>query len=425
MPQNGVLKTKLKNGLTVMLKEIHTAPMVSSWVWYRVGSRNEVPGRTGVSHWVEHMLFKGTPTFPAGILDKAISRDGGQWNALTSLDWTAYFETMPADRIDLGLRLEADRMVNATFAPREVASERTVIISERQGHENDPPFQLSEEIHAAAFRVHSYHHEVIGDMPDLEAMTRDDLYGHYRRYYVPNNAILAVAGDFKTKDMLARIRELYGSIPAGPSPAQATRPEPEQRGERRVCVEGPDQTAYVEMAFHVPRATDPDLFPMVILDSVLAGASSFNLFGGGLSNKTSRLYKALVLSELAASVSGGLSATVDPYLYTVFATVRKGRTPAEVEAALDAELERIKESPIAEAELTKAIKQAKAIFAYGSESITNQAYWLGFSEIIDHYEWFETYLDRLSAVTPEQVQQVARKYLARANRTVGHYLPEE
>lgn len=424
MAYDGVLKNKLKNGLTMMLKEVHTAPMVSAWVWYRVGSRNERPGITGVSHWVEHMMFKGTPTFPPGILDKAISRDGGVWNAMTWIDWTAYYETMPAGKIDLGLRLEADRMANAIFSPKEVDSERTVIIAERQGHENDPPFLLSEEVQAAAFRVHPYHHEVIGDMADLETMTRDDLYRHYRSHYAPNNAIVAVAGDFKTKDMLARVRELFGSIPAGPRPPHLARPEPDQRGERRVHVEGPDQTAYVEMVFHAPRASDPDFFPMVILDSVLAGASSFNVFGGGLSNKTSRLYKALVNAELATSVSGGLSTTVDPYLYSIFATVRTGRTPAEVETALDAELGRIQESPIAEAELSKALKQAKATFAYGSESITNQAFWMGFSEIFGTYEWFETYLDQLSRVSTEQVQAVARKYLRRTNRTVGHYVPK-
>jgi len=147
-----VTKLRLSNGLSVLLKEIHNAPIISHWLWYRVGSRNEIAGITGISHWVEHMLFKGTPQFPPAVLDKAISRDGGFWNAFTYLDWTTFFETMPADKIDLALRLESDRILNCLFDPDEVASERTVIISERQGNENEPLFRLGEELQAAAFR---------------------------------------------------------------------------------------------------------------------------------------------------------------------------------------------------------------------------------------------------------------------------------
>ena len=162
-----VAKHTLSNGLLILLKEIHTAPIISQWVWYRVGSRDETPGITGISHWVEHMQFKGTPQFPGGVLDKLISREGGQWNAFTYLDWTTYFETMPAEKIDLALRLEADRMQHSLFDAGEVASERTVIISERQGAENEPLFRLSEALHRRAFETHPYGHEVIGDMSDL------------------------------------------------------------------------------------------------------------------------------------------------------------------------------------------------------------------------------------------------------------------
>ena len=423
MTSSGIVRAWLRNGLQVRLKEMPTAPLISFWVWYRVGSRNERPGTTGASHWVEHMQFKGTPAFPSGLLDRAVARDGGQWNAFTYLDWTAYFETMPADKIDLGLRLEADRMAHSSFKPADVTSERTVIISERQGRDNEPANRLSEEVQAAAFRVSPYHHEIIGDMADLESMTREDLFGHYRRFYLPNNAVIAVAGDFRARKMLARLRELFGEIPSGPRPDSRSRSEPPQQGERRVTVEGPGETAYLEIVFHAPRAVDPDFFPTVVLDSVLAGASNFNFFGGGTSNKTSRLYKALVESGLAAGVSGGLSATIDPYLYTVFVTVRSGRTPQEVEAALDAELRRAAEEPVSPAEMGKALKQARAIFAYGSESITNQAFWLGYSEMFADYSWFQSYLERLSQVTPEEVQRAAQKYLARTNRTVGYYVP--
>jgi zinc protease len=421
--QSSITKLKLSNGMSVLLKEIHTAPIISHWVWYRVGSRNEVPGITGVSHWTEHMQFKGTPQFPTSVLDKAISREGGHWNAFTYVDWTTYFETMPADKIDLGLRLEADRMVNSLFDPAEVASERTVIISERQGSENEPLFQLGEEVQSAAFRVHSYHHEVIGDMADLQTMQRDDLYHHYRSYYVPNNAVLAVAGDFNTEQMLGRIRELYEPIPAGPEPDHRTRPEPPQPGERRVTVEGPGETVYLELAYRIPEGSHPDFFPITVLDSLLTGASNLNMFGSGISNKTSRLYRALVEKELAVSVHGGLQATIDPFLHNITAIVHPKRTVEEVLAALEAEVRVLQEDPPPADELARAVKQARALFAYGSESITNQAFWMGFAEMFATYDWFSGYLDRLAAVTPADVLRVAQTYLRPQNRVVGVYQP--
>jgi zinc protease len=416
-------KTTLKNGLKVLLKEIHTAPIVSSWLWYRVGSRDEVNGRTGISHWVEHMQFKGTPQFPANLLDKAISREGGSWNAMTYLDWTAYFETMPADKIDLALRLESDRMINSQFDPNEVASERTVIISEREGNENEPLFRLGEAIQQTAFRIHPYHHEVIGDMADLRTMTRDDLYNHYRAFYVPNNAVMAVAGDFDTKSMLARIKELFGPIPAGREPARLAREEPPQNGEVRLTVEGPGATTYVQVCYRFPAATHPDFFPLTVLDSLLAGPSNFNMFGGGISNKTSRLYRALVDKELAVSVRGGAQVTIDPYLYTFTLTVHPKRKAEEVLAALDREIERVKAEKVSKEEITRAMKQARALFAYGSENITNQAFWMGFSEMFADYGWFETFLDKLSAVTAKDIQRVANEYFRPQSRVVGTYIP--
>jgi zinc protease len=392
-------------------------------MWYRVGSRNEYPGITGISHWVEHMQFKGTPNFPSGFLDRAISRDGGYWNAMTYLDWTAYFETMPAGRADLALRLEADRMVNSEFSIKGVESERTVIVSERQGHENEPTFRLTEELKAAAFRVHAYHHEVIGDMADLEQISRDDLYKHYRRYYVPSNAVLSVAGDFRTRPMLDRIRKLFGPIDKKPLPDIMVRAEPAQYGERRVMVEGPGETAFLNVAYHAPHAADPDFFSLTILNSVLTGATNLNYFGGSLSNKTSRLYRALVEGEIAASVRGSLAATIDPYLYIIRATIRPDASPELALDVLDKELEKILDQPILIDELSKAIKQARALFAYNSESVTNQAFWMGFSEIFSDYSWFEGYIDSLASVTPDSVISVARKYIIPTNRIVGIYQP--
>jgi zinc protease len=423
LTENHLTQTTLSNGLKVLLKEIHTAPIISSWVWYRVGSRDEVQGRTGISHWVEHMQFKGTPQFPSNELDKTISREGGSWNAFTYMDWTAYFETMPADKIDIALRLESDRMVNSRFDPNEVASERTVIISEREGSENEPLFLLGEAIQQAAFRIHPYHHEVIGDMADLRTMTREDLYNHYRAFYVPNNAVMAVAGDFDTQIMLGRIKELFEPISSGGEPARLAREEPSQKGEVRLSVEGPGSTIYVQACYRFPAASHPDFYPLSVLDSLLAGPSNLNMFSGGISNKTSRLYRALVDKEFAVSIHGGAQATIDPFLYTFSMTVHPKRKPEEALAALDKEIQRVKEEKVSKEEITRAIKQARALFAYGSENITNQGFWLGYAEMFANYAWFQTYLEKLSAVTAKDIQRVANEYFKQQSRVVGTYIP--
>jgi zinc protease len=420
---SGFTRLTLSNGLLVLLKEIHTAPLVSHWIWYRVGSRDEKPGTTGISHWVEHMQFKGTPQFSPGELDKAISREGGIWNAFTFIDWTTYFETLPTASLDLALRLEADRMTNSLFTASDVESERTVIISERQGSENEPQFRLSEEVRSAAFRVHPYHHEIIGDMADLQTIQRDDLYNHYRTYYTPNNAVLAVAGDFETDRLLERIQELYEPIPSCPDPHRNKRSEPDQPGERRVEVEGPGETTYLEITHHAPPADHPDFFPLTVLDSLLTGPSSLNMFGGGISNKTSRLYRSLVEQEKAVAVYGGVNATIDPFLHSISVILHPQSSVEAVIEATEAEIKALQESPPAVEELERAVKQARALFAYGSESITNQAFWLGFAEMFATYDWFTNYLDKIALVTPEDVQRVAQTYLRRQNRVMGVYTP--
>ena len=413
----------LSNGLQILLKEIHTSPIISQWMWYRVGSRDEVPGLTGVSHWVEHMMFKGTPEFPLGVLDRAVSREGGYSNAFTFLDWTSYFETLPADKIDIALRLEADRMFNSLFDSNEVSSERTVVISERQGSENEPLFRLSEEVQSAAFRVHPYHHEIIGDLTDLYSMQREDIYHHYRTYYVPNNAVLSIAGDFETQSILERIQELYEPLAAGPQPPHLVRIEPPQTGERRVSVEGPGETVYLQVSYRAPEADNPDFFALNLLDSLLTGPTNLNMFGGGVTNKTSRLYKALVEKELAVSVNGGLQATIDPYLYTTVMTVHPKHTASECIEAMEAEIKQLQDAPPPVVELERALKQARAIFAYGSESISNLAYWMGFAEMFATVDWFTTYLERMAVVTPADIQRLAQTCLRPQNRILGVYLP--
>lgn len=416
--KSNITEVTLKNGMKVMLKEIHTAPIISSWLWYRVGSRDEPTGKTGISHWTEHMMFKGTKKFPANTLDKSISRDGGQWNASTSRDSTRYYETMPAAKIDLALRIEADRMRNSIFNEKEVASERTVIISEREGSENEPSFLLSEAVQHTAFRVHPYHHEIIGDMADLRSITRDDLYSHYRTYYVPNNAVLALAGDFDSKTMLKRVRDLFERIPRGPVPPRLARPEPEQKGEIRLTVEGPGETTFTQVAYHCPNATHPDYFPIQVMESLLNGAS-------GLSYKTARLYRALVDKEYAVDVSGWSESTIDPYLYRVTITHRPdGKKVAESISVLDDEFKRLQDNPVSDDEIRRAVKQARAVFAYGSENITHQAFWMGYTSMFSNYRWYTTYLNKLAKVTPQDIQRVAQTYFHPGNRVIGTYIPK-
>jgi zinc protease len=260
-------------------------------------------------------------------------------------------------------------------------------------------------------------------MADLRTMTRDDLYNHYRKFYVPGNAVMAVAGDFETEAMLGRIRELFEPVPAGTEPLRLVRPEPPQSGEVRLSVEGPGTTSYVQVCYRFPPASHPDFFPLSVLDSLLAGPSNLNMFSGGISNKTSRLYRALVDKEYAVSVHGGAQATIDPFMYTITLTVHPRRQPEEALAALDREIQRVKEEKVTKEEVSRAIKQARALFAYGSDNITNQAFWLGYAEMFADYSWFQTFLDRLASVRIKDVQRVANEYLKPQNRVVGIYVP--
>lgn len=405
----------LSNGLQVILREVHSAPIASWYVAYRIGSRNERTGQTGISHWVEHMMFKGTPTYPAGMLDKAIDRVGGSWNAFTSTDVTMYHETLPTAHLSLAMKAEADRMTQALFLTEDVESERTVIISERQGSENRPTFWLGEQVRAAAFRVHGYHHEIIGDLADLHTMTRDDLYAHYRAHYVPSNAILVAVGAFDTQLLMAQIEDTYGSLPAVTAPSLFQRPEPAQSGERRVMVERPGSTAFVRVAYRVPEATHADWLKLSMLDAVLAGA--------GQDNKTSRLYQNLVKSGLCASAHGSMQETIDPYLYSLSLTLNSSTTHAQAEQALSEQIERLQNEPVQAVELQRAMKQTRASLAYVTESVSYQASYLAMSAVLGMPHWFDTYADQLAAITAQDVQSVAQRYLQPATRTVGWLIP--
>lgn len=418
--KTNVIDYKLANGLQVLLKPIHTAPVVSNWIWYRVGSRNERPGKTGISHWVEHMMFKGTPTFPKGSIMLEVNRNGGVLNGFTSQDYTAYFEILPADRLDLGLRIESDRMANSIIDPAEVTSERTVIISEREGNENNPEWVLHEEVMAATFRHHPYGHMVIGWKEDLHQITRDDLNQHYKTYYGPHNAVLIVVGDIEINQIQKRIEELFGSIPAGPAPPPAAVQEPAQQSERRVIIRRPGTTPYFHATYPACEGTHEDTYPLFILESVLSGVS---LGGGTATHRSARLYRALVETEIATHASIYFQPNIDPSPIHFVGTVRDGHTLEEFETALNAEIERIIHEPVTEKELAKVRKQIKAQFAYSLERVSSQAQWLGLMEMLGDWRQLDTFVDRLSAVTIDQIQSVAQKYLESAHRTVGWFEP--
>ena len=413
----------LDNGLMILLAPRRTAPVATFWVWYRVGSRNEVPGITGISHWVEHMMFKGTPSLGKGEIMHLVSRNGGVDNAFTWTDFTAYFETFPSDRIDHALRIESDRMVNSLFDPDEVASERTVIISEREGAENEPRFWLGEEVGATAFKVHPYHHDTIGWKVDLENMTRDDLYNHYKAYYVPNNAVVVVAGDFDADEMLGKIKNSFGSIPRGKDVPVVRSVEPPQEGERRVLLRRPGATSLFHASYHAPKASDPDFYPVFVLSGILSGVGSMSFSGGGSPGRSSRLYRALVETGLTTGVDCGFRTTVDPGTMDVTATVRPGVPIEKVEKAIFAELEKIASKPVTDAEFAKVIKQAKSQFVYATDSVMNYGYWLGAFEIVSSYKMYDEFLGNLLQVTKADVQRVAQKYFAETNRTVGWFIP--
>jgi zinc protease len=424
--QNDISVFRLSNGLQVLLKEIHTTPIISQWIWYRVGSRNEKPGIRGISHWVEHLQFKGTEKYPIEELDQTISRVGGIWNAMTHLDWTTYYETLPAEEIDLALDLEADRMQNSIFDEKEIAAERTVVISELEGNENEPLFHLNSAIQAEAFHVHPYDHDVIGTLEDLQTITRDQLFTYYHNHYHPANAILSIAGDFNAAELKNKIERVFSSIPGESVAGEQIPPEPPQTQEKRIELKGPGDALYIQISYRAPRAHSREFFTVSVLDSLLAGPSPLVMFGGGgISNRTSRLYQALVEKDIAVSVNGDIQATIDPFLHTFILTLNPDADPLKALQTFDDEIKRIQQEKIAPQEIERAIQQAEAMFTYGSENITNQAFWMGYSSIFAEYNWYDNYLQSLRSVTSSDIQALAQEHFAFQNRTVGTYFPTQ
>jgi zinc protease len=420
-------ETHLANGLKVLIQEEHAAPLASVWCWYKVGSKDERPGLTGVSHWVEHMNFKGTTNIPRDQVKGIIEQFGGSWNGYTWIDQTTYLETATKDALDRMLFIEAERMANCLYHPDDCESERTVIISELQGGENDPDQLLDQELTATAFKAHPYGHPTIGWLSDLQAMTRDDLYGYYRRYYVPNNATLVIVGDVDPDDALLRVERHFGGVAPGEPIVRPRTVEPEQTGERRLTIRKEGTTAYWKAGFHAPAARDDDFFPLLALDAVLAGAKGLNLWSSYRvppPQRSARLYRALVERGLASSVSGSLVPTEQPFLYTLSATATEGTPLESVESAMLEELDRVRQQGVAEAELVRAKAQLRARLVFESDSVTNIAHQLGYFETIAAPEVFRSAPASIAAVTADRVAAVARRVLAPSNRTIGWFTPE-
>jgi zinc protease len=416
----------LDNGLRVLIQEMHTAPLASVWCWYRVGSKDEPPGLTGVSHWVEHMNFKGTTNIPRDKVKGIIEQFGGYWNGYTWIDQTTYTETATREALDRMLFIEAERMANCLYDPADCESERTVIISELQGGENDPDTLLDQELTATAFKAHSYRHPTIGWLSDLETMTREDLYGYYRRFYVPNNATLVIVGDVDVKDAMRRVVQHFGAIEPREVMRRPSTKEPPQLGERRLTVSREGTTAYLKIGYHAPSATDADFFATLLLDAVLTGAKGVNLwasFRTAPPQRSARLYRALINTGLAASVSGGLVPTQDPFLYTVSVTATEGVSLERLEEATLAELDRVRADGVTEAEVQKARNQLRARLVFENDSITNIAHQLGYFETIASWRFYPSLRERIEAVTRDQVVAAAAEYLKPANRTIGWFEP--
>jgi zinc protease len=421
-----VREAHLDNGLKILVSPVHTAPLVSVWCWYRVGSRDEAAGLTGASHWVEHMNFKGTRNIPRDQMKGLVERFGGMWNGYTWIDQTTYLETAGRDALDQLLFIEAERMANGLYEPEDCESERTVIISELQGGENDPDQLLDQEVTAMAFRAHPYRHPTIGWLPDLRSMTRDDLYGHYRRYYIPNNATLVIAGDVDADDVLRRVERTLGAIPSAAEPPRISIVEPPQIGERRVIVERPGTTAYLKFAWHAPAATDSDFFPMLVLDAVLTGAKGMNLwssFRGAPPQRKARLYTSLVERSLASNVSGVLVPTVQPFLYTISLTAMQGVGLSALESEAGAVLDTVRERGVSEEETARARRQLRARFVFETDSVTNIAHQLGYFDTVTGPGYFDELQSRVARVTADEVSEVARRRLLPSSRTVGWFQP--
>jgi zinc protease len=406
---------RLDNGLKILLYEDHDIPNIAYYTFYRVGSRNERPGLTGVSHFIEHMMFNGSAAFGPGEFDRIMEFNGGANNAYTSDDMTAYTDWFPKAALEKMMQMEADRMRGLLLDPTVLEAERGVIASERRlGVENDNDSLLDETVRATAMMAHPYHWGVIGWMSDILSWKRDEIIAYFRAYYAPNNAVLVVAGDFATEAIMGLIKKYYGDIPAAAPPPEVTTVEPQQIGTRRVQLRKAAQIPSFQAVYHVPAVSHPDFPALSLLETIL------------LRGESSRLYRRLVSeAQLAISVSGGTTQTIDPFLFYIQAKPRPGADLELMEKAMEEEIEKIKQAGVSSLEMEKAVNSARTGFYSPLQTIAGKANMLGFAEVVfGGFEKLFTIVDRFAAVTPAQVQESCRKYLIKDNQTVGTLVPD-
>ena len=404
----------LDNGLKVFLLENHKSPAVTFQVWYRVGSRNETDGKSGLSHFLEHMMFKGTPSIKPEEYSRIIAKNGGRSNAFTTSDVTVYFATMSRDKIGIELEMEADRMANALLGDSYFEPEKKVIQEERRLRTDDNPTAALDEVTSAiAYTVHPYRRPVIGWMDDIQNLLRQDLVDHYKLYYAPNNAFIVVTGDFSTEEILPKIKAAFEKIPRGPEPPKVRAAEPPQNGERRVVFKKEAELPFILMFYHAPNLKSRDNFALDLLTVVLAGGRS------------SRLYHDLVYQKrLARRVDANYSSvSIDPGGFSVTAQLMPGKEPAEVEREIDALLDKVKSELISERELQKAKNQIESSFVFAQDSIFGQAMKIGYYEATGDWRQMDNYIDGIRRVTREDIRRVAKQYLDHDHRTIGVLIP--
>ncbi len=402
---------RLQNGLWVVVSEDHSHPLVSVQVWYRVGSRNEHEGITGVSHLLEHMMFKGTERLGPEEFSQIVQRMGGVDNAFTSFNMTAYWSEVPSRHLETLLQMEADRMANAVF--REFEEEKAVVLEERRLSENSPWDAFFDTFQATALQAHPYRNPIIGWRSDVERLTLEDVQRHYRTYYAPSNALLLVVGDVRPEEVFALAEKHFGPIHRPVQVPEVRTQEPPQQGERRFRLYRPGPLTLVGVGYHIPRYRDP-AFPAVhLLSEVL------------VSGRSARLYRQLVMEAGVASSVGLWTdwISIDPFIVVFYAVVQPGTPPEEVERRMIQEIEGMgSERPVSQAELDRVRNRVVLAFYHGQQTMAGKGMLIGEFAIVEDPEAVNRYLDRLEAVTPEQAQQVAQRYFRERNRTVGYLL---
>jgi len=406
---------KLDNGLTAYILEEHKAPVVTVQVWYHVGGRDELSGRTGLAHLLEHMMFKGTTHHGKGEYSRLIAKNGGSENAFTANDETVYFSTLSSDRVELALELEADRMSNLLLDPKEVELERNVVKEERRMRTDDDPQSLLVETgYGLAFPAHPYGRPVIGWMDDISHLTRDELAAFYHRYYVPDNATLVVVGDVTPAKLMPLIQRYFGAIPAKPVTFDHITPEQPQFGERRFVLKREAQLPVVFMGYHVPNYHSADADALEVLGTILS------------SGKSSRLFQSLVYEQrIALSADGGYDPlSIDGDLFYFYGMAQPGHTHEEVETALDKEITKLQNKPVNDRELQKAKNGLLAGYIFGQDSNFFRAMQIGQTVNVGAgVDYIDSYVSRIQAVTKEAVQSAAQRYLLKDQRTVGYLVP--